>query len=93
MKKQPIIVAFSLAALFLSCGNSENKKYSTPNLPKIYRSWEIDVLGGTKDTINVVDVDGHKQGLWIVRNLDKSPYTNDVDTFMYKDDVVIKSKK
>lgn len=79
MNKFPIYISlFSILFLIQSCHDDEAKTVKS----KCFGSYEL--VGSNKDTVNILDCDKRKQGVWI-----PSP-TNDLkDTLIYRNDTVI----
>jgi hypothetical protein len=67
MKKFKSILLLTTSLLFnLSCGDKTTQTYSpkTSSDNKSYSSYEINI--SSRDTINIIDADGKKQGEWLL---------------------------
>jgi hypothetical protein len=67
------------AALMLGCNNTE-KKVPPGDQTRTYE------LNSNRDTINRIDMEGRKQGIWIKSNLHP---TEPKDTVIYNDGVAV----
>jgi hypothetical protein len=88
MISQQLLTAATILTL-VSCGS---KQSSADNKPTI-KSFELNPTND-KDTINIVDSKGRKQGIWLTPL--KNPNDNIVvmsDTIIYRNDTVISTSK
>ncbi|MES2398261.1 MAG: hypothetical protein V4549_19760 [Bacteroidota bacterium] len=76
MKKPILCIAVLLSIITTSCGNDPHPKSSIPGAG----SYELDL--NNNDTINLIDLEGKKQGKWITKNSNGSK-----DTVYYKNGV------
>ncbi|MGZ3864350.1 MAG: hypothetical protein ACXVPN_03895 [Bacteroidia bacterium] len=78
--KTKILLILSTIGTLLSCSDVKRKTVKI-------KSFELSPVNG-KDTINVVDSKGRKQGIWLTTKTANSvSYT---DTLYYKDDSLVK---
>ncbi len=87
MTMQQLLAATTILTL-MSCDN----KSTGDNKPTI-KSFELNPLNG-KDTINIVDSKGRKQGIWLTPL--KNPNDNMVavpDTMVYRNDTLVSTSK
>jgi len=87
MTIQQLLIATTILTL-MSC----NTKSTSDNKPKI-KSFELNPING-KDTINVIDSKGRKQGIWLTPL--RNPNNNVVavsDTIIYRNDTVVSTSK
>lgn len=76
MKKQKQLFVLFITMVMTACHN-ENAEQK-----KCYASYEL--VGTEEDTVNLLDCDKRKQGIWIPN------VTNDLkDTLLYRNDTVI----
>ena len=80
---QRLLIAVTILSLASCNFNNQSSADSKPTM----RSFEIDPTNG-KDTINIIDNQGRKQGLWLNRI-----HTNNMitvsDTLFYKNDTLV----